>query len=171
MEHVPGKTVLQHLADRDLTPWQEHRLAEALGRLVSEYGFHATRNRDTKASNLIVREPPPDRPGSNSTAPIVDWLVVIDPDLEPAGRSEKHPLLSALAECVGTGCLPRRSVLMRVIWAIQEQISVGDGNRVGAAEVRAKRHAQWRQLEEQLVRHGDPTPRTNPLEPAGAIDC
>ncbi len=173
MEFVDGKTVLQHLADRDLSPRQEHHLAEAVGRLIGEYDLNELRNRDTKPSNLIVRDLPPDANRADDGPRAVDWLVVIDPDLKHPGRGKKHPLLSSLAECVGTGCLPRRTVLMRVLWAIEQRRAetlAEDGYSPDAGRHRTLRRSAWRALTEQLARHGDPTPKINPLDPTRPSD-
>ncbi|MFN0133501.1 MAG: hypothetical protein ACKVW3_13365 [Phycisphaerales bacterium] len=149
MPALPGKTVLQHLADDDLSPRQQHSLARALGRQLARLTAAHLSNRDHKPSNLIVtswRDSEPE-------------LAVIDSVAIHRRRDIHRMLFALLVEPVGTGLCPRRTILMRsltvVIDATQPHLTRPDR--------RSLRRAWWLQLSDTLASHGDPRPQTSPL--------
>lgn len=139
LEYLPGKSVLQHLADGDLTPRQEHRIAAELGRIAGTIDRHGRYNRDPKPSNHIVLR----AEGAEVQVGVIDCSAI-----RPRRPGTLARMLAALViEPLGCGCPPRRALMMRAVMAC------------GAAA----RDALWRQARAIVEAHGDPTPRVNPL--------
>jgi tRNA A-37 threonylcarbamoyl transferase component Bud32 len=148
MESLPGKTLLRHLADHDLSPRQEHALADALGRQLSLMARSSIDNRDHKPSNLIVTNPGPD----HAAVAIIDCGA-----LGPKFRSGR--ILATLAiEPIGVGLLPRRALMMRVI----RECARTAPDQFGQPERPARRRL-WHAAALAVKNHGDPTPTVNPL--------
>jgi len=170
MESLAGKTVLQHLAAGDLGVGEEHAVARACGRMFAMMWDKALTNSDSKPSNLLLRQsgPTPELgvidsvgvrahreflPGFDAVDDGDCWLMLRDLMLEPAG----------------TGCLPRRSIRMRILRAIWEsgrQREMGDSKAL--QKWRGWRREWWEQVESLVQAHGDPTPKHDPLGGAGS---
>ncbi len=155
LEALSGKTLLQHIADNDLCVREEHAVARAVGRQVSALIKSGRFNRDHKPSNLIVL-----RTAEGFSISIIDCVAI------RRGKDGAVRMLHALAvEPTGLGVLPRRALLARVVASMVES----DFARLDAAlpEVRLARWASRRAIRDLVIgslhRHGDPTPRTNPL--------
>jgi tRNA A-37 threonylcarbamoyl transferase component Bud32 len=153
MEAIEGKTLLEHIAARDLTVREEHALAKEVGRHVSAMRKAGWFNRDFKPSNVMVRL-------DRRSIACIDCVAI------RRGGDGAVRMLHALAvEPTGLGVLPRKALLARVVWSMVE--ADFEGNQEGVEAVRlarwATRRAFWRLVRESLRRHGDPTPRTNPL--------
>jgi serine/threonine protein kinase len=152
MEAVPGKTLLRHTADRDLHVSEEHAVARELGRHISALRKAGWFNRDFKPSNIMV--------GLDRSIICIDCVAI------RRGGDAPHRMLHALAiEPLGLGMLPRKALLARVVWSMVEADFEGSNEDAGALRMAkwATRRAFWRLVQESLRRHGDPTPRTNPL--------
>lgn len=150
LQYLPGESVLEHMAMLDLPARSRHHVAEAVARLACRLAHEKRYNRDAKPSNLIV----------TSLHETGAHLAVIDcADLRPCKQDDEgaivRMLTSAAIEPMGCGCLPRRSVRMRAVFAAAEAIEPANPRR------RAKR--LWRLIERAVATHGDPTPRDNPL--------
>jgi len=174
MAFLPGKTVLQHLADGHLTVRQEHALAQCLGRLVVDLRARHLGNRDHKPSNLLVRTLPETLPNAPRDAPDHHIAILDCGGVRPlAPGFTPDELFAMLIECVGTGLTPRRGVMMRVLraaltgeeaqWARLDPSEWREDRRPARAERRDAIHAAWRRLRERVRVHGDPTPKVNPL--------
>jgi tRNA A-37 threonylcarbamoyl transferase component Bud32 len=144
MEHIPGPTALECLADRSLHILDQHALASALGRQIRALDDAGLYNRDHKPSNLILADHHADN------------LTVIDTVAIRRGRSPQRMLASLVIEPLGCGLSIRRSLAMRTLTAF-----------LGLAgfdpRCRARRDGLWRDVQARIRAHGDPTPRTDPL--------
>lgn len=102
IEQLAGATLLDHLNKGDLSGNEERQAACRVGRLVARIDSYGWFNRDCKLSNLIRR---PD-----------GLIAVIDTVGIQRRPGKRVRMLSAmLAEAVGHGVLPRRSLLMRCL--------------------------------------------------------
>lgn len=156
MDRLPGKTLLQHMADRDLTVKQEHALARTLGASLSRLAQHQTHNRDGKPSNWIVTNP------DRAEAAVVDTVGVSGTAFLPAGLRSWRVMLASLAiEPKGCRCPARRSVQMRVVASFVEATPLLKGN---PQAMRVVRRRLWRAAALRIADHGDPTPKVNPLK-------
>jgi len=148
MDRLPGKTLLRHMAERDLTHEQEHKLAEALGATIGKLTNAGIYNRDGKPSNWIV------------TDPSAAGLAVID----TVGVRWGHPprasamLTSLMLEALGCGVAPRRALRWRAVRAFDRAVVIKfAGKQVPLAR------AYWEWTADDIAKHGDPTPKVNPL--------
>jgi tRNA A-37 threonylcarbamoyl transferase component Bud32 len=146
MEALPGKTILQHLADRDLSVREEHALAAAVGAQIALMARHALHNRDHKPSNLIVTNPP------LAAVAVIDCVGI--------GRRFRldRMLASLVIEPSGVGHRPRRTLMMRTVRAC-----IADAPEIFAGGSRRWRKEVWRLVSRVVQNHGDPTPRVDPL--------
>lgn len=152
MEALPGASLLRHIADGNLGVREQHALARAVGRQVAALCAAGRFNRDHKPSNLIVS-----RRGGEFVVSIIDCVAI------RRGGDGAVRMLHALAvEPTGLRILPRRAVLARVIASVVE---AERGGREAKSAMRGARRAYWGLVTESLRRHGDATPRTNPLAP------
>ena len=148
MERVPGPTLLEAAAGRapELTGvHQRAGLAHAVGVLVGAMARAALRNRDLKASNIIVQPAPGEHAGFVLLQ--IDTVAVTSGAPSPG----EEMLFRLLVECVGTGHTPRRSERWRTLRTAVEGWG-GDDPR-----------AVWHAVARRLARHADPTPKVNPL--------
>lgn len=108
LRRVPGKDVLRHLADNDLTTKEQHETARRVGEFVSIIDSYGWFDRDSKLSNLI-------RLPTGEIAPVD----TVDIQRRPGRRTR---MLSAmLAEAMGSDLLPRRTLIMRCLLAAVEE--------------------------------------------------
>jgi tRNA A-37 threonylcarbamoyl transferase component Bud32 len=160
LEALKGKTLLQHIADRDLTVKEEHEVARRLGRQMSDISLTDRFNRDHKPSNIILVR------GTGGYSPAVIDCVAIRRGLQNSWR-----MMHALAvEPLGLGILPRRALRARVIYEFCRAWFEGEWERApgdGRRRARLNRRMEWRILEGSLRKHGDPVPRVNPLDAEG----
>ena len=155
MDRLPCKTLLQHMADRDLTVEQEHDLARALGESLSQLAQCHIHNRDGKPSNWIVTDP------KRAEIAVIDTVGVHRTSFKMGGTHSWKAMLASLAiEPIGCGCPARRSLQMRVISAFIHASPVLKGKPQAMRIV--GRHL-WRTATLHIARHGDPTPKVNPL--------
>lgn len=148
LKFIPGHTVLHHLATGDLSPRQQHRVAEAVADLAVTLARRGRANRDPKPSNLIVLGP-----SDASTE-----LAVIDcADLRPAGRSPiARALAAAFLEPLGCAYPPRASLRMRAV--------VAASRAVAPENPRPFSRTLWREAAAIVAAHGDPTPLDDPFQ-------
>ncbi|MFT3683617.1 MAG: hypothetical protein QM783_01615 [Phycisphaerales bacterium] len=171
MDRLQGKTLLQHMADRDLTVKQEHTLAAAVGthvRMLLGQGFY---NRDGKPSNLIVTWPPPaDIAGTVGVAAneglpqvsVIDCVAIrrTSSSEEEPPRDVVRSLANLYIEPLGCGCVPRITLLTRTLQAFGEPTSRLIWKTGTWRDVRGR---LWRATSKVIRDHGDPTPKVNPL--------
>ncbi len=155
LEWLPGKTLLQHMADRDLTLKQEHALADAVGVLAGTMLDSSLATRDFKPSNIVVlwHEGVP-RMGLVDTADIG----------RVRGCAARLSMAFALAvEPRGLRCLPRRALCWRAVKAmIRSYINEPDDTAL-ERDVRFETRELWQELREPLFMHGSGVPKVNPL--------
>lgn len=170
MERLPGKTLLQHMADGTLSAKQEHDLARAVGKLIGSMG--TLYNRDGKPSNLIVAHSADGSP----TIAVIDCVAV---------RRLKLPMLDAddaaidmianlLIEPIGCGVAPRRSLRLRSLKAIysggiKAYHEIGTPPSDHRTAWRTFRNSVWLEVADHIAIHGDPTPKVNPLTPPSSL--
>jgi hypothetical protein len=165
LEWLPGKTLLQHMADRDLTLKQEHALADAVAEAIRKLARAGVSNYDCKPSNWIVRW--------NGDQPKLSFAdtVAVGKDEEGLGPLDHASML--IYEPTGVGCFPRRALCWRVTRAIAREQYVDDEKAKGRFVLRATRPSEpkefWRLLVRYAEYHGDPTPRVNPLSSSPSI--
>lgn len=150
MQHLPGESVLEHMAMGDLPARSQHHVAAAVARLACRFVREGRYNRDAKPSNLIV----------TSLHKTGAHLAVIDcADLRRCPRDNEagvvRMLTAAVVEPLGCGCLSGRGVRMRAVYSAAETLDPRNPRR------RAKH--LWRAVERAVAAHGDPIPRDNPL--------
>lgn len=148
LETLPGKTVLEHLAQGDLGVKQQHALVRALGRHAARLADAGLVNRDAKPSNLMISWEA-DKP----KIAVLD-TVAIRKLAEPIS-SRRHAALGRmlrdyLLEPIGSGLPPRRTLMMRALRAMSE--------RTGPAW-KKYRDARWSEVAALIAAHGDPTPK------------
>jgi hypothetical protein len=156
MERIEGQTLLEAVAhsraaDRvepgapaALSPITPEVLARQAGELAAWMSRAGLRNRDLKPSNIIVA-----RTKDGPRLVQIDTVGV----REDAGAEVPEMLFRLLVECVGTGHTPCRTLRWRAA------LAAANGDTARAKTL-------WRNVESRLARHGDPTPKVNPLGPA-----
>jgi tRNA A-37 threonylcarbamoyl transferase component Bud32 len=150
MERVEGRTLLGALAGAERALGEERRLAGEAGRLTGRLVKAGLFNRDHKPSNIILCDGATNgRKGQAGHGPLV--LIDTAGVTRLGSRRPERMLFNLVVECVGTGTLPRRGVLLAGLRAYVDE--------VGAREWREL----WRAVERMLAQHGDPTPKDDPL--------
>jgi tRNA A-37 threonylcarbamoyl transferase component Bud32 len=157
MEHLEGRSLLEHMAHPDPSLRTQHAIAGAAGALVAALCRAKLYNRDLKPSNLIVLD------GPTPSLGVIDCVAI-----RRSGSPERLArMLSALAtEPTGCRVLPRRVLLVKAIDVCRD--SLGPFQAVFSDERTAKHH--WtrqliRRVQILLAAHGDPRPKVNPLAP------
>lgn len=154
MDCLPGKTLLRHMADRDLTVAQEHALADALGSTLHILAGHNLHNRDGKPSNWIVCD-----------TTVVELAVIDTVGIRPkAGGDLPAMLASLIIEPIGCGVTPRRALRWRLLRELVADKRLSQNSGTPPAAERASIKALWRSVATAVAAHGDPTPKINPLE-------
>jgi tRNA A-37 threonylcarbamoyl transferase component Bud32 len=165
LERLPGKTLLRHMAEGDLSVREEHAVARAVGRLVARTVEAGLTNRDGKPSNVMITRVA----GGEAEAAFIDTVGVRRMRLSPPATGVM--LKNLVVEALGCGVLPRRSLLMRAYAWDGPRPGAEDiaalGEEAARAEWRGVRDAEWAMVEELVRRHGDPRPRVDPL---GGVD-
>lgn len=166
MEALDGRSLLEHLAHRDLDPVTERAVAEAVGAQLALFAAGLRYNRDHKPSNLIVSIPP----GGAPQIAVIDCVAV---RLAPIGLGGVERMLASLVlEPTGCGCPPTPWEMRRVVRAAARAMlsrrSATEGTRAAPpppapGAVGALAWALWRAAAEIVEAHGDPTPKINPL--------
>jgi tRNA A-37 threonylcarbamoyl transferase component Bud32 len=153
MEWVPGRTVLEHLATRDLGPREELGGAAAVGDLVAATVRAGLFNRDGKPSNLIMVQSP-----QGAEIAVID-CVGIRRSRDPVS-SAMRMLASLYVEPSGCGCPPRRPLILAAIQAMASDLNARDQK---SGKTKDAVRTFWN-VAGMLVRlHGDPKPRVDPL--------
>ncbi|MFM9957962.1 MAG: lipopolysaccharide kinase InaA family protein [Phycisphaerales bacterium] len=152
MERVDAPTLLQVIAERaggrPSESLANRALAREAGALAGRMARAGLRNRDLKPSNVLAARK---AGGSEWLLIQIDTVGVREDDAASAGEM----LFRLLVECVGVGRTPARTLRWR---AVRAALETG-----GGAPSRGTAKALWREVEARLARHGDPTPKVNPL--------
>lgn len=162
LENVPGKTVLHHLADEELSLIDQHALARAVGVQVGAMLRAGLCNRDHKPSNLMA--------SFDDGVPIVTLIDTV------AIRRRSNPgemvrmLATLLVESIGVGVAPRGAIAFRVLRdACAAWLEGTLGRPLGAHKgdrkaLRALVRSTAKRVDQYIRFHGDPKPKDNPLE-------
>ncbi|MBU6413653.1 MAG: hypothetical protein KGS45_09270 [Planctomycetes bacterium] len=148
LRHVPGRTLLECIADSTLSASARLEIAQAVGTQLVQIGRAGICNRDHKPSNLIVDETVKGGP----------LITVIDPagifQSPVPGCGMPHMLASLFIEPTGCGVPPNKRDIVRVVRAVFKR----------------GKFAHWKSVRDLLgaardivMQHGDPTPAVNPL--------
>ncbi len=162
LEYIPGRTVLQHLADGELPPRREHAIARAIADDLVRFFVVGRYNRDHKPSNLLVVE----AQGAGSPPQIA----ILDSDsIRPstvANLDSAERMLAALViEAIGCRCEPRRTLKARVIHEFVSRFERLAGLTSQPEMSHHERRARiWRRVARRVASHGDTTPAVDPLE-------
>ncbi|MGH7132749.1 MAG: lipopolysaccharide kinase InaA family protein [Phycisphaerales bacterium] len=149
LERLPGKTVLEHLADNDLSPRQQHALARRIALDMAALIRAGYYNRDHKPSNLIVTS----TDAADPRAAVIDTVAI-----RRAGDIGAIRMLASLyIEPLGCGVPPRRALAFRVV-------------RTLANEGLGKPYQQlWMYAGNVIRNHGDAKPKISPLQPSSPV--
>ncbi len=151
LRHVPGRTLLECMADANLTGAQRQRIAISIGRQLRQMGEQGVMNRDHKPSNLIVDEGVAGEP----LVTVIDAAGVFQAPVRGWGMPAM--LASLVIEPIGCTLRLRGRDVVRVLHQVIKDDGLGQWKSVrdllGAA----------RQI---VAEHGDPTPTVNPLAQA-----
>ena len=135
---VEGPTVAELAAHGGITVRETHAIAAAIGTQALAIARAGIFNRDHKASNLVVHRKQDGTPE----------IVLIDTVGIRQGLTAVDLMLAkTMIELIGIGAPPRRTLCMRAL---------------KAAEPRHTKTA-WRAIEQVIAKHGNPTPRVNPV--------
>ena len=161
LEVAPGKTLLRHLADRDLSIRDEHALARAVGVQVGAMLTANVCNRDHKPSNLIVT--------FDEGVPIVTLIDTVAIRRRGNPGEMARMLATLLIEPIGVGAAPRGALAFRVLrdacaaWlehTLARPLGTAKGDKKA---LRAMVRSMARRVDQYIRTHGDPTPKVNPL--------
>jgi hypothetical protein len=152
---IDARSVLEHLAARDLSVRQEHEAARAVARLVGGIDKAGRHNRDGKPSNLLLV---PDVSGFYRVATIDTVAIRRGAGFKPLARS----LANLLIEPMGTGVAPRLALQGRIM---RELLGAPPTEANERDDWWLTRGLYWGTARDMVDAHGDPTPRVNPLGP------
>ncbi len=153
---LSGKTLLQHMADQDLSVKQEHSLARQLARQMYSLTMANRFNRDHKPSNLILV---PDTEGFRPA--LIDCV-----GIRKGGHMFWRMFHALAVEPTGLGILPRKAIRARVIREFNRVEFETDpfyANGRNFRVLQRTRRVLWSIVSKSLNRHGNPTPVVNPL--------
>jgi len=170
MQWVDGPTLLRVMADVHAgvrgapSVRAQHAIARAVGAQLAQMDLLF--NRDHKPSNLVVTRAAIQAGESRSRIALIDCEGVRASAINARARM----LASLVIEPTGCGVRPRRPVMMRALreWldaATKEEMAAGWESPLTPRERRDVLGRVWRDVARMVARHGDPTPRVNPLVP------
>jgi hypothetical protein len=172
MDRAQGPTLLDFLAriteSDHIRARAQHRVADAAGRLVARVVAKGLFNRDHKPSNIIVTDVGDDQtPASLGIIDAVDFRKVT-PTLVFAAPTRM--LASMIIEPTGVGVRPRHALMRRALrayldesWHLASRSDADSDEAMDRTWEHQSARAFWQSIGERVVRHGDPTPRVNPL--------
>jgi lipopolysaccharide kinase (Kdo/WaaP) family protein len=158
LEALPGRTLLECLADAAPGTGNEHRLARAIGRHIAALCLAGLVNRDSKPSNLLIEWKKNGQPSITvlDTVAITRQLFARKPFWIEEGLTRMARDL--LLEPAGCNTPVRRTLAMRVLHACFDRLHSDQGS----GRWRTWRDRRWREVAALIEAHGDPTPRDNP---------
>jgi tRNA A-37 threonylcarbamoyl transferase component Bud32 len=161
MERLPGRTLLECLADTSLSPRAAHQIADAVGTQIGRIIAAGRWNRDHKPSNLLVEQTP--------EGPVVRLIDTVAIRRGNTTRHRARMLASLYIEPAGCAIPPRATLVMRAAAAESREWfkrTVGRDMQPRGHDRKVLRMMLARVLTQAasiVASHGDPTPRTNPL--------
>ncbi|GAB4549934.1 MAG: hypothetical protein Tsb0013_11460 [Phycisphaerales bacterium] len=161
IERIEGRSLLEHLRDRDLTDDEVRALTESMAVDLEAMWVRAF-NRDHKPSNLIV-----ERTDTGVRAAVVDTVGVRRLRGLGAGSNAKlaRMLASLWIEAVGVGCPPSVREAYRLVCRVCDAPTPKGGRKPGWSRRRSYGFARtmWALASDIVHAHGDPTPRDSPF--------
>ena len=168
LERVVGKSLLEHLRDKDLTADEVRSLTESMAVDLEAMWVRAF-NRDHKPSNLVV-----ERTDDGIRAVVVDTVGVRRLRGLASGSNAKRArmLASLWIEAVGVGHPPTILEAYRLVCRACDAPTPKGKRKPGWARQRSFGFARtmWALASDIVRDHGDPTPKDSPFPdaPAGA---
>lgn len=154
LRHVPGRTLLECLADSSLSADSRRDIARAVGRQLVVMGRAGVMNRDHKPSNLIVDQSVPGDP----------LITVIDPagiyQSPVPGWGMPQMLASLAIEPTGCGVPPTKRDIVRALREVMRGTNAAGDPGFGHWPTVRNLLGAARDI---VMQHGDPTPAVNPL--------
>jgi hypothetical protein len=156
--YLVGPTLLDALRDAQRMPpnhrrRREHALAVAAGGSVRKLTRAGLLNRDHKPSNLIVLRSDPRH--IHAPVGVIDTVGIRRTLNGKLDRSALERMLASLIiEAIGCGVFPS-------VWSRRAAVRVA----MGAWDPRMSTMHVWRAVRRIIERHGDPTPKVDPLSP------
>ena len=159
MQRLPGRTLLEWMADDSVSVRLQHTLARITGGSVARLlsvGF----NRDHKPSNLIVIE---------SEQKPIDIAIIDCVAIRPGPvllEDVQSELAMLVIEALGCGVIPRQALRMRALKAylqLRADMSGAPSNSRGSLQ------KLWHGISETVEAHGDPRPKIDPLERTSSL--
>jgi hypothetical protein len=161
MERIEGKTLLEHLRDRDLEDAEVRALTESMARDLEAMWLRAF-NRDHKPSNLVVA-----REGGDVRAVVVDTVGVRRNRGTAVGSNTRlaRMLASLWIEPTGARCPARVREAYRLVCRVCDAPTPKGKKKAGWERRKAYGFARrlWSQARSIVEAHGDPTPRDSPF--------
>lgn len=136
----------------------QHDLARLVGELVARLAGGGFFNRDLKPSNVIVTRGHNGRPA----LAVIDCVAIRRSSERRCSEVYMNTLrmVSMLViEPIGCGVLPRRSLRFRALIAALHEFT----RSLPHAQASQARRTCWQSVAQIVEKHGDPTPRVNPL--------
>ncbi|MGH7244715.1 MAG: hypothetical protein ACREJD_14980 [Phycisphaerales bacterium] len=162
LENIPGKSLLQQLADRELSVRDQHALARAVGVQAGAMLRAGLCNRDHKPSNLIA--------SFEDGVPIVTLVDTVAIRRRSNAAEMVRMLATLLIESIGVGVPPRGAIAFRVLrdacaaW-LEGTLGRPLGSHKGDRKaLRALVRSTARRIDQYIRFHGDPTPKDSPLQ-------
>lgn len=166
IERVVGKTLLEHLRDRDLFYDEVQTLTESMAVDLEAMWVRAF-NRDHKPSNLVV-----ERTDEGVRAVVVDTVGVRKLRGLASGSNAKlaRMLASLWIEAVGVGYPPTVREAYRLVCRVCDAPTPKGKKKPGWSRQRSFGFARtmWALASDIVRDHGDPTPKDSPFPDAHA---
>jgi hypothetical protein len=159
LDALPGRTVLEHLADPDRPVSLERALCASVALQLARMRNAGVRNRDHKPSNLIAV---PIEGGPGLVCGVIDTMGIQKGRVGDAAL--RWMLASLMIEPIGVGATPRVALRMRMLRALHDTLR--PNKRRKRARWGAWRNETWKGVDALVVAHDEPTPTDDPLHGA-----
>ena len=161
LERIEGKSLLEHLRDRDLSDSEVRALTESMAVDLESMWVRAF-NRDHKPSNLIV-----ERTAEGVRAAVVDTVGVRRLRGLSSGSNAKlaRMLASLYIEAVGVGHPPTTRAAYRLVCRVCDAPTPKGKRKPGWSRERSFGFARtmWALVTDIVRGHEDPTPKDSPF--------
>jgi hypothetical protein len=161
LRHVPGRTLLECMADAALSPSQRRGIAVAVAAQLAHMGREGLCNRDHKPSNIIIDE----HVNGEPLVTVIDPAGVFQSPIPGWGLPQM--LASLVIEPTGCGITLQRRDTVRVLHEVMR------GANAARDPERLSGFGHWTEVRDLLgaardivASHRNPVPTDNPLAPA-----